>query len=191
MPKIEFKVYFTVALYPEGVFDSDKWDDDEYDFAADREEKLNTYAVTNDKVPYIVKLITDGCNWSNDEDEYITKVSYEGDGIFIAYICFTDLDQEEIDDDFVVEQILRTTLWPGNDDIYLTIDNTVYEFDLEIEGSEYWEIEDNNNTINDTNNINDNINDNVNDYDNSSDEDDNIKVYPEMNLDEEVAEEYD
>ena len=183
MPKIEFKVYFTVALYPEGVFDSDKWDDDEYDFAADREEKLNTYAVTDDKVPHIIKLMTDGCNWSKDEYEYITKVCYEGDGIFIAYICFTDLDQEEIDDDFVVEQILRTTLWPGNDDIYLTIDNTVYEFDLEIEGSEYWKIEDISSANSGTNT---NINTNGSNLSNEEDED-----CSEMNvdLDEEVLEE--
>jgi hypothetical protein len=110
---IDVRVYFAVALYPEGTFDSDNWDNDEYDFAEDREEKFNTYLVSDDRVPYIITCLLEGCNWNKESDEYMTKISYNGYGTFVAELHFNDLDQEDIDDSFVISQIIRTNIWPG------------------------------------------------------------------------------
>lgn len=134
LESVEFKVYFSAALYPEDAFDVNEYDDDEYDFAEDREEKFNEYLVVGEKVPYIITQITDGCNWNTEDDVHMTKISYKENGTFVAQIYFKQFSEDDLLDDFMLNDIITTYLWPGEDrGVYIDINGKHFELDIEIE----------------------------------------------------------
>jgi len=131
LESVEFKVYFSAALYPEDAFE---YDDDEYDFAEDREEKFNEYLVVGENVSYIIKQITDGCNWNTEDDVHMTKISYKENGTFVAQIYFKQFSEDDLLDDFMLNDIITTYLWPGEDrGVYIDINGKYFELDIEIE----------------------------------------------------------
>ncbi len=131
---IEFKVYFSAALYPEGAFEINEYDDDEYDFAEDREEKFNEYLVVGDKVPFIITQMTNGCNWNTEDDVHMTKISYKENGTFVAQIYFKEFSEDDLLDDFMLNDIINTYLWPGEErGVYIDINGEYFELDIEIE----------------------------------------------------------
>lgn len=134
LESVEFKIYFSAALYPEDAFDVNEYDDDEYDFAEDREEKFNEYLVVGEKVPYVITQITDGCNWNTEDDVHMTKISYKENGTFVAQIYFKQFSEDDLLDDFMLNDIITTYLWPGEDrGVYIDINGKHFELDIEIE----------------------------------------------------------
>ena len=141
------RVYYKVALYPEDTFDSENWEDD-YDFIKDREDNFNLHLVTDDKAPFVTKNFIECCNWNKEDDEYITKISYYGNGLFIAELYFSYLHLDDIRDIYYeteIKDIIISQLFPDtnastntstnaiNNYDYININDTYYELDIEIE----------------------------------------------------------
>jgi hypothetical protein len=141
------RVYYKVALYPEDTFDPENWEDD-YDFVKDREDNFNLHLVTDDKAPFVTKNFIECCNWNKEDDEYITKISYYGNGLFIAELYFSYLHLDDIRDiyyeteikDNIISQLfpdknasINTSTNAVNNYDYININDTYYELDIEIE----------------------------------------------------------
>ena len=136
---INIRVYYKVALYPQDTFDSDNWED-YYDFVKDREEKFNLHLVTNDNALFVTKKFIEYCNWNKEDDEYIKKISYYGNGLFIAELYFSYLHLDDIRDMYYeteIKEIIISQLFPDtNSNInsnYIHINDIYYEIDTEIE----------------------------------------------------------
>lgn len=136
---INIRVYYKVALYPQDTFDSENWED-YYDFVKDREEKFNLHLVTNDNASFVTKKFIEYCNWNKEDDEYVKKISYYGNGLFIAELYFSYLHLDDIRDMYYeteIKEIIISQLFPDtNSNInsnYMYINDTYYELDTEIE----------------------------------------------------------
>lgn len=136
---INIRVYYKVALYPEDTFDSDNWED-YYDFVKDREDKFNLHLITNDKASFVTKKFIEYCNWNKEDDEYVNKISYYGNGLFIAELYFSYLHLDDIRDMYYeteIKEIILSQLFPDtNSNInsnYIHINDIYYEIDTEIE----------------------------------------------------------
>ena len=106
---INIRVYYKVALYPEDTFDSDNWED-YYDFVKDREDKFNLHLITNDKASFVTKKFIEYCNWNKEDDEYVNKISYYGNGLFIAELYFSYLHLDDIRDMYYETEIKEIIL---------------------------------------------------------------------------------
>jgi len=136
--KIHIRVYYKVALYPQDTFNADNCEDD-YDFVKDRENNFNLHLVTDNKAAFVTKQFIECCNWNKEDDEYINKISYYGNGLFIADLYFSSLHLHDIRDVYYeidIKDTIIAQLCPDNNndnDSCVNINDTYYELDLEIE----------------------------------------------------------
>lgn len=135
---VNLRVYFNVALYPEDTFNrpEPEDDDEEYELMDDFYEKFDTHLVTDTNAPHVIKTFTEKCQWDKDKfDEYLTKLSYDGDGRFIADIHFKNWSITEEEDEFLIQETVKDYLFPGDQmTVYIDINNKSYELDVEIDG---------------------------------------------------------
>lgn len=146
------QIQFKLALYPENTFNENNWDEDEYDYAADRIEKFELYLVKHhNNIPFAIQTLNQNINWTEDNNEYCTRLSYISDGKFEAEFYFNyastiiDADKDTL---FETAGILLSL----GDDPFVIINGNQYELDIEIddvklvsENSEEENIEQNNN----------------------------------------------
>lgn len=127
------QIQFRLALYPENTFNTNNWDEDEYDYAADRLEKFELNLVKDhNNIPFAIQTLNQNINWTEENDEYCKRLSYINDGKFEAEFYFNyassiiDADRDTL---FETSGILLSL----GDDPFVIINGNQYELDIEID----------------------------------------------------------